>query len=128
MSFSILVADDSETVRAVIARTLALAGLPLSGLHHAGNGREALEILKKTPIDLVFSDLSMPVMTGLGLIESMRADDTLRSIPVVVVSEEGSRTRIDDLIQKGVRAYVRKPFTPEAMKAVVDNVLGEQHA
>jgi two-component system chemotaxis response regulator CheY len=58
----------------------------------------------------------------------MQADDALRSIPVVVMSEEGSRTRINDLIQKGVRAYLRKPFTPEAVKAIVESVLGEQHA
>ena len=128
MSFNILVADDSETVRAVIARTLALAGVPVGALHRAGNGREALETLKGTPVDLVFSDLNMPVMTGVELIESMQANDALRSIPVVVMSEEGSRTRINDLIQKGVRAYLRKPFTPEAVKAIVESVLGEQHA
>jgi two-component system chemotaxis response regulator CheY len=54
----------------------------------------------------------------------MAADGLLRTVPVVVVSTEGSETRIQELRRQGIRGYVRKPFTPEEIKAVVENVLG----
>ncbi len=127
MAFNILIVDDSDTVRAIIAKTLRLADVPINELREAANGQEALAILKEQWMDLVFSDINMPVMTGVEMIEQMHQDETLRSIPVVVVSTEGSKTRIEDLIQKGVRAYIRKPFTPEILKDIVEKVLGDNH-
>mgnify|MGYP006279560125 FL=1 len=125
MGYSILIVDDSETVRAVVAKTLQLAQVPLRALHHAANGEEALAALDEHAIDLVFTDINMPVMNGVEMVERMQADARLRGVPVVVVSTEGSKTRIEDLKEKGVQAYVRKPFTPEGLKAIVDNLLGE---
>lgn len=124
MSYNILVVDDSETVRAVIARTLEMAGVDVSTLYQASNGAEALEVMKNNWIDLVFSDINMPVMGGVEMIERMQQSDLLGTVPVVVVSTEGSKTRIDDLMSKGVRAYIRKPFTPEKVKSVVEELLG----
>ncbi len=124
MPYNILIVDDSETVRAVLARTLEMAGVAVSTLHQAANGEEALELMKNNWIDLVFSDINMPGMGGVEMIERMRESDLLGTVPVVVVSTEGSKTRIDDLLSKGVRAYIRKPFTPEKVKAVVEELLG----
>lgn len=124
MAYNILVVDDSDTVRAVIVKTLGLTGVDIGTIHQARDGQEALDLLKDEWVDLVFTDINMPVMTGIELVERMQADSMLETIPVVVVSTEGSKTRIDDLMRKGVRAYIRKPFTPEALKEVVDNVLG----
>lgn len=124
MALNILVVDDSETVREVIAKTLGLAQVPVNELHMAANGREALDILQDNWVDLVFSDINMPVMTGVEMIERMQEDEVMRSIPVIVVSTEGSATRIEELRSKGVSAYVRKPFTPESIRKVVDEVLG----
>lgn len=124
MPYNILIVDDSETVRTVIARTLEMAGVSISNLYQASNGAEALEVMKNNWIDLVFSDINMPVMGGVEMIERMQESDLLGTVPVVVVSTEGSKTRIDDLMGKGVRAYIRKPFTPEKVKAVVEELLG----
>lgn len=124
MPYNILIVDDSETVRAVLARTLEMAGVDVSTLHQASNGEEALEVMKNNWIDLVFSDINMPGMGGVEMIERMQESDLLGTVPVVVVSTEGSKTRIDDLLSKGVRAYIRKPFTPEKVKAVVEELLG----
>jgi two-component system chemotaxis response regulator CheY len=101
-----------------------MAGVAVSTLHQASNGEEALEVMKNNWIDLVFSDINMPVMGGVEMIERMQESDLLGTVPVVVVSTEGSKTRIDDLLSKGVRAYIRKPFTPEKVKAVVEELLG----
>lgn len=122
---NVLIVDDSETVRQIIIKTLDLAGVAVNEIHQASNGREALDLLAGQWVDLVFSDINMPVMNGIEMIEKMKADDVLKTIPVVVVTTEGSKARVEQLKEKGVAAYVRKPFTPEEIRAVVDEVLGE---
>lgn len=126
MALNILVVDDSAVVRAVISKTLKLAGIPVGELYQAGNGKEALEILNDNWVDLVFSDINMPVMGGVEMIEKMSADGLLKTIPVVVVSTEGSATRIEQLKSRGISAYIRKPFTPELVRKVVDDIIGRQ--
>ena len=128
MAFNILLVDDSETVRAVIAKTLELAGVPLGDLFHASNGKEALDILAEQWIDLVFADINMPVMDGLEMIDKMLEDGLLKTIPVVIISTEGSATRIEQLMKKGVSSYIRKPFTPEKLGQVVEQLVGGRNA
>ncbi|MBM3290170.1 MAG: response regulator [Candidatus Hydrogenedentes bacterium] len=124
MSVNVLIVDDSETVRAIIEKTLRMAEVPLNELHKAANGQEALDVLAKHWVDLVITDINMPVMTGVELVDRMSADDALKGIPVVVVSTEGSATRIEELKTKGVKAYIRKPFTPERFREVFAELLG----
>ena len=123
MAYNILLVDDSETVRAVLMKTLNLAQIPLGEIFMAGNGIEALEILKENWVDLVVTDLNMPEMTGFELIDAMKKDNLMKTIPVVVVTTEGSSTRIDELKQKGVKGYVRKPFTPEQIREMISKVM-----
>lgn len=125
MSYNILVVDDSETMRAVISRTLKMAEVPIKELFQAANGKEAIKVLEQEWIDLVFADINMPEMNGVEMVEHMAADGLLSTIPVVIVSTEGSQTRIDQLKEKGVRAYLRKPFSPEQIKNVVTEIMGE---
>lgn len=128
MDLNILVVDDSRMVRAVIAKTLQLAKVPVKELFQAANGKEALDILGDNWIDLVFADINMPVMTGVEMIEIMHKDGLLQTVPVIIVSSDGSSTRMDQLKAKGVTAYIRKPFTPELLKSVVDDIVGAKHA
>ena len=123
MAYNILLVDDSETVRAVLMKTLNLAQIQLGEIFMAGNGKEALEVLRENWVDLVITDLNMPIMTGFELVDAMQADKLLQTVPVVVVTTEGSATRIDDLKQKGVKGYVRKPFTPEQIKEMITKVM-----
>ncbi|MCK4296583.1 MAG: response regulator [Candidatus Marinimicrobia bacterium] len=124
MALNILVVDDSAVVRAVFSKTFKLVGIPVGELYQAANGKEALEILNENRVDLVFSDINMPVMGGVEMIEKMSDDGLLKTIPVVVVSTEGSTTRIEQLKSKGISAYIRKPFTPELVRKVVDDIVG----
>ncbi len=124
MSINILVVDDSKTVRAVIEKTLRLSGITIGNIYHAGNGKEALEVLKNNWVDLVLTDINMPVMNGVELIEEMSQDELLKTIPIAIVSTEGSQTRVEELKAKGVKAYLRKPFTPESLKNLVVELLG----
>ncbi len=125
MALNVLVVDDSETVRSIIIKTLELAGIPIGDVHQAANGREALAVMRDHWVDLVFSDINMPVMSGLEMLAQMHEDDTLKTIPVVVVSTEGSTTRIESLKKQGMRAYIRKPFTPEQVRSVVKEIMGD---
>ena len=127
MAYNILVVDDSVTTRAVIKKTIGIAGVEVNELFQAGNGKEALEILRENWIDVIFSDINMPIMGGVEMIEKLSEDGLLKTIPVIVVSTEGNRTRIEQLKSKGICAYIRKPFTPEMIKNVVDEVMGSQN-
>jgi len=126
MALNILVDDDSATVRAVMVKTLDIAGIDVGELHQAENGKEALDILGDNWIDIVFADINMPVMGGLDMVEKMNDEGLLKTIPVVIVSTEGSATRIEQLKAKGVSAYIRKPFTREIIRNVVDDIMGVQ--
>lgn len=128
MSFNILIVDDSRTIRSVIKKTLLIAGVPTGELFEASNGLEGLQIMKNNWVDLCFADINMPVMNGIEMIEKMLEDHLLEKLPVVIVSTEGSKTRIEELFRKGVRAYLRKPITPEIVRNVVKEVLGDYDA
>lgn len=123
MAFNILLVDDSVTTRKVMAKTFRLASIPINELYEASNGTEALELLKNRWIDVVFADINMPVMDGEELVNRMSQDGLLKTTPVVLVSIEGSATRIEQLKAKGVSAFIRKPFTPETLQAVLDSVM-----
>jgi two-component system, chemotaxis family, chemotaxis protein CheY len=124
MAYTILVVDDSDTIRAMVQRTLKLTGLPIDKLLEASNGAEALDLLKESWIDIVFTDIHMPRMNGLQLVDAMNQDPVLREIPIVVVSTEGSATRIEELQRKGIKGYLRKPFTPESIRDIIVETLG----
>ena len=124
MAVNILVVDDSVVMRSMIAKTIKLSGLKLGEIHQAANGQEGLEALNQNWIDLVVADINMPVMIGEEMIDRMREASEFRDIPIVVVSTEGSKTRIERLQQKGAR-FIHKPFTPEAIRDTVKEFLGD---
>lgn len=124
MAINVLLVDDSTVMRKVIEKTLISADVSTNEIYHACNGKEALDILKEKWIDLVLADINMPVMNGLEMIDKMSEISLLETIPVVIVSTEGSSKRMEHLKSKGVRARVRKPFTPEVLRAVIEDALG----
>jgi two-component system chemotaxis response regulator CheY len=127
MAYNILVVDDSETMRAVIAKSIGLAGVALGSLFQAANGAEGIEVLRREWVDLVLADINMPVLNGVGMVTQMKADPALRDIPVIIVSTEGSATRLQGLMDLGVKAFLRKPFAPEELKKAMETVLGAHH-
>ena len=127
MAYNILIVDDSGTMRQVIGKALRMSGLELGSLLEAENGRRGLEILREQWVDLVFSDLNMPVMGGMEMLDEMKKDESLREIPVVVISTEGSSARIGELQGKGIDGFLRKPFLPDALKKTITSILGADH-
>ncbi|MBU8871152.1 MAG: response regulator [Gemmatimonadales bacterium] len=124
MAFNILIVDDSAIVRAVITKALKLAEVPINQLYQAGHGKEALAVLENDWVDLVFCDISMPVMDGEEFVSAMKENGMIDSIPVVIVSSAGSEPRVARLKENGVKDYIQKPFTPERIREVVDQTMG----
>jgi two-component system chemotaxis response regulator CheY len=127
MAFQLLIVDDSETMREFIGRVISLSGFDIGQCHHASNGREALEILRSSWIDIVLTDVNMPVMNGEEFLACVAADELLRTIPVLVVSTDGTSHRVDRMLSLGAKSYVTKPFTPEMLRAAMEQVLGVAH-
>jgi len=127
MTFSILLVDDSMPMRAVIKKAFKAAGYSGSDYHEAANGIEALEKLKNNWIDIVITDFTMPQMNGLEMLVKMKQNDLFKEIPVVVVTTEGSREKIDQFMKGGASGYIKKPFTPEQIRDMITNILGESH-
>ena len=123
MALNVLIVDDSGVMRAMILKTMRMSGLPLGEVHQAGNGQEGLETLNQHWIDLVIVDINMPVMNGEAMINRMRENPNTKDIPIVVISTEGSQTRIDRLIAKGAR-FIQKPFSAELIRDTVRDITG----
>ena len=97
-----------------------------SSIFKASNGKEALEILKNHDIDIIISDISMPVMNGFEMLHHIRTSDLFCHIPVIMLTVENSlETRIKGL-EYGADAYIEKPFSTKHLKATVDNLINRR--
>jgi two-component system, chemotaxis family, chemotaxis protein CheY len=124
MAFNILIVDDSSAMRAVLKKTIRISGFQVGELWEAGDGQEALKVLGDKWIDLVLSDINMPNMNGLELMAAMRDNEMMSSIPIVVVSTEGSEKRRRESEALGASGYIKKPFTPQDIKITLGNIMG----
>ncbi len=124
MAIELLVVDDSPVTRKMVRRAIGLSGLEIGDVHEAGDGAEALAQLAAHRVDLVLADVNMPVMNGVQLVERMTSDPSLAGIPVVIVATQMPDERVGRLLDMGARAYIAKPFRPEALREVVLQIVG----
>ena len=116
MALDVLIVDDSAAIRKILHRVLVQAKLPLGQVHEANDGNEALAMLGAEKIGLILSDINMPNMDGIELLGRIRADEHLKSVPVIMITTEGSQDKVMQALQLGASGYVRKPFTPDQIK------------
>ena len=109
-----LILDDSSVMRKIVARALRLAGIDPLTVYEAESGTEALDLLARTPVDLIVSDIDIPSTDGLEFLRQVQARHP--GIPVVVVTTESSAAYVKEAIRAGVQAYLRKPFTADQIK------------
>lgn len=121
---SVLIVDDSPLMRSFIRRILTVSGVRTKDVLEAGDGQDALDLMDKSPVDLVLSDINMPRMNGSEMLKRMSATPSMRTIPVIVVSTDATRQRMDTMQQMGAQGYIRKPFQPEALRCEIERVLG----
>ena len=116
-----LLIDDSQNTREVIGVILENAGYEV---FTAENGAQGFDFLKKTPVELVITDLEMPKMHGLQLIEAIKQDEILHPIPVIIISTKSSEEDKQKGIKAGAQAYIVKgEFDEKTLLEVVDNCL-----
>ena len=112
MAKSLMIVDDSATMRMIVRRFLRSAGFKFDRILEAGNGKEALERLAGKPVDMMIVDVDMPVLGGPELVREIRKDPVFRDMRIVMVSKESSPGLIDRVLADGADAYILKPFTP----------------
>ena len=116
----ILVVDDDESNREMLRRRLERLGHSVGIAEH---GRRALEMLGGESFDLMLLDLQMPELNGYQVLERLRADATLRDLPVIVLSASDDTSRIAHCIEMGAADYLPKPFEPVLLRARIDSCL-----
>ena len=124
MAYRVLIADDSPVMRSFVRRVIELSGFELSDCFEAADGEEALAVLRAEWVDAILTDINMPVVDGEEFLRRLSADPMLRSIPVIVISTDATRNRIDRMMALGARGYVTKPFVPETLRAELERTLG----
>jgi two-component system, chemotaxis family, chemotaxis protein CheY len=115
MRKDIMIVDDSPAMRLFIRRTVLIGGLDVGRFLEAGNGEEALALLRNDTVDVILTDFNMPVMDGEQFVRNLQRSDSLRRVPVIVVSTDSTRKRLLSLQSLGVYGYLCKPFTPERL-------------
>jgi two-component system chemotaxis response regulator CheY len=91
-------------------------------MRDAENGQRALDELKKRKADFIISDWNMPVMTGLELLKAIRADEALKSTPVLMVTAEAKQENIIAAVQAGVSNYIVKPFNAQTLQEKLNKI------
>ncbi len=120
---NVLIVDDSAAIRKILQRVLKQAEIPLGQMYEAGDGCEALDVLKKNSIDLVLSDINMPNMDGLQLLAHIKAEGQWQNMRVVMITTEGNHARVMEAVARGAAGYIRKPFTADQIKEKVLSLL-----
>jgi len=113
MTKTLLIVDDSATMRKIIMRTVRMSDLDFARTEEAGNGVEALEKLSAGPVDVMLCDINMPEMSGTDLVKKVRELPACDNTRIIMVSTESSQELIDGVIADGADGFITKPFTPE---------------
>lgn len=121
MSKTVLVVDDSASMRQMVAFTLRASGLQVV---ESCNGQEALgKLTGGDKIDLIITDLNMPVMDGLTFIRQARTKPTLRFTPILMLTTESQESRKLEGKAAGATGWIVKPFQPEQLLKVIQKVM-----
>ena len=120
-NMKILVVDDFSTMRRIIKNLLKDLGFSI--IQEADDGSTALPMLQQGDFDFVVTDWNMPGMQGIDLLRAIRADDSLKHLPVLMVTAEAKKEQIVAAAQAGVNGYVVKPFTAATLKEKLEKIL-----
>jgi two-component system chemotaxis response regulator CheY len=119
-NMKILVVDDMATMRKVVRNILKQLGFV--NVDEAANGQEALQKLRADTYGFVVSDWNMPVMTGIDMLRAIRADEKLKTTPVLMMTVEAQQSNLIEAGQAGVSNYIVKPFTAETLQEKIANI------
>ena len=120
-STAVLVVDDQPIVTGLLKRMLGALGL--TEVESASDGFEALALLRERRFALVIADIGMTPMTGLQLLRAMRADPTLKDVPVLIMTARRDEAPHEEARRARVNGYLTKPFTAETLREAIDRIL-----
>jgi two-component system chemotaxis response regulator CheY len=123
MGKTVLIVDDSNTMRKIVSRALRQAGIDFSTILEAGDGQEALDVLSGNNVDVILSDINMPNMNGLEFLKAKSEIAAIKDIPVVMISTETGADIIDEAKSYGAKGAIKKPFTPELINETLGALL-----
>lgn len=123
LEMSVLIVDDYKTMLRIIRNLLKQIGF--QNVDEATDGQAALERMRQKNYGLVISDWNMEPMTGLDLLKEVRADDTLRPVPFIMVTAESKTENVVAAKEAGVNNYIVKPFNAATLKNKLVSVLGD---
>lgn len=118
----ILIVDDSQTMRRILVNTVIKAGY--TEIKEAEDGKDALAKLMAGVYDLLMTDWNMPNMNGLELVQSIRSDEKLKKIPILMVTTRNMKEDIVSAIKAGVDGYIVKPFDAKTLNAKISEIIG----
>ena len=118
----ILIVEDSPTMRSLLMAALDELSEPAK-IVEVANGFEALRLLPRGSWDLIITDINMPDINGLELVSFVKNSDAYRSIPLIIVSTEGSERDRTKGLDLGANAYIVKPFEPQDLRDLVEGLL-----
>ena len=119
-NMKILVVDDFSTMRRIVKNLLKDLGF--SNIQEADDGSTALPMLQQGDFDFVVTDWNMPGMQGIDLLRAIRSDESLKHLPVLMVTAEAKKEQIVAAAQAGVNGYVVKPFTAATLKEKLEKI------
>lgn len=122
-SMRVLAVDDYQTMLRIISNLLQQLGF--RNIDTASSGNEALDLINSNQYGLIISDWNMEPMTGLQLLQQVRAKDATRAIPFIMVTAESKTENVVMARKAGVSNYIVKPFNAETLKQKISSVLGE---
>jgi len=115
----ILIVDDSKTMREMVSFTLKTGGFEIV---EAEDGIKALELLAKTAVEAIITDINMPNMDGVTLVRRLRAQAKFKATPILILTTEGSDDKKQQGRSAGATGWIVKPFAPEKLLQVVNKV------
>ncbi|MEQ6886915.1 chemotaxis response regulator CheY [Salicola sp. Rm-C-2C1-2] len=119
-NMKILVVDDFSTMRRIVRNLLRDLGF--NNIEEADDGNSALPMLRNGKFDFLITDWNMPGMSGMELLQAIRADENLKNLPILMVTAEAKRDQIVAAAQAGVNGYVVKPFTAAVLKDKIEKI------
>lgn len=123
MPKTILVVDDSATMRKIVAKSLRQAGFDDANILEAGDGVQALAMFDGHKIDILLSDINMPNMDGLELLRQLGAKGKLPALPTVMITTEASPEALTEARTLGARGTIKKPFTADQIQGVLGDFM-----
>ena len=121
LDMKFLIVDDFSTMRRIVRGLLKEIGY--ANAEEAEDGAVALNMLKNGKFDFVVSDINMPNMNGFDLLNAIKKDDTLKHLPVLMVTAEARKEDIVRAAQEGAAGYIVKPFTKATLEEKVQKIM-----